>query len=146
MPTTNDNVVQHPDIQQLKSRLQPLRYALVCRAWLRHAGGMVVRKNDGGRTVLQRTADDFSRVNRRSVQRAHKQIITLNQAMLGIQKQATEDFALMGAQVVLQKPSGLLGAGQHARCTHGLKRLPPGYLKRRLKLDILGIAQPPVIH
>ena len=84
MPTTNDNVVQHPDIQQFKSRLQPLRYALVCRAWLGHAGGMVVRKNNGGRTVLQRSADDFSGVNRRPVQRAHKQIITLDQAMLGI--------------------------------------------------------------
>ena len=50
--TGDDEVIQHPDVDQGQRLLQALRKELVGAAWFSYAGGVVVRE-DHGRCVAR---------------------------------------------------------------------------------------------
>ncbi|MOA16239.1 hypothetical protein D3C78_1364400 [compost metagenome] len=69
----DDEVVEHPDINELQCRLQTAGQHQVSMTGLTHARWMVMAKNQCRRIVCQGALDDFSGIDAGAVDRAAKQ-------------------------------------------------------------------------
>lgn len=86
----DDEMIQHPDADQVQRLLQGLRQLVIGGTGLQRAGGMVMRQHDAGGIVRQRRLDHFARIDAGVGQGAAEQFLGADQAVLDVQEQHQE--------------------------------------------------------
>ena len=88
---------------------------------LRHAGRMIVGKDNRRRIDCQYPLHHLPRIHRRPINGAVKELLKTDQAVLVIQKQAGEHLVVIGPQAGLQEAPGQCRAGE------GIATIQVGY-------------------
>src|SRR3990167_9559584 len=94
LTASDDEMIEHFDLDQRERLLQVARQQLVGLAGLRHARRVVVREDHGRSVRGKRSLDYFARIHACLGQRAAKQFFSLDDAMLRVEPEADENFML----------------------------------------------------
>ena len=87
-PVTDDEVIEHPDIQERQRFLQAPRNELIRLAGLEHPGRMVVRKDHRRGVVPQRLPQHLARMHAGAVDRAAEELLEGDQPVAVVEVQA----------------------------------------------------------
>ena len=85
IPARDDDVIQHPDVDESQRLFQCMRQRLVGIAGVRFSRRMIVGQNDAGRIVCQSRLDDFTGINTRLLQGAPKHFPAFDQFVFDIE-------------------------------------------------------------
>ena len=129
-------------MDQGQALLQTLSQVPVGGTRVGFAGWMVVRDNDSGGVVVQTGLDDFPGIHRGRVDGAPKEFFMVNRAMALIEKEAGKNFCGFISQPVDKEVTGIFGPRQGIAAPQGFMEVAPGQLQRRLKLGVVGRADP----
>lgn len=107
---TDDQVVQHSDVQEAQGFLQALGDLAVRFARLWIAARMVVEEDDSHRVELKSALCDDSGMNLAAVDGAGEQVLGRNDVVLVVQEDDPEDFVRQVGAAGHQVIAGLVGA------------------------------------
>jgi len=110
----HDQVVQHPDPDQLQRGDQLTRDGPISFAWLRHPAGVVMRQDAGAGVDSQGRSDDFPGVDAGAVQRAGEEVLAIQDPMAVIQPENVEFFVQASAEPHAEEVAGVLGVADAA--------------------------------
>ena len=110
LQATDDQVVQHPDVEKRQRLLQALGDLAVGLAGLRVPARVVVEEDDRGSVEVQRALGDDSVVDFACVGRAGEQVLGGKDVVLGVEEDDAEDFVRQVGAAGDQVAAGLLGA------------------------------------
>ncbi len=105
-------------------------------ARLGHPRRMIVSRDHRGGVLLQSELHDLAWMHARSVDRAAKQFLELDESMPLVQIQAAKHFVLEIAQAGRQEIAGRLGAREQRPGAHRFRELSPGELGGGLQLRV----------
>lgn len=107
---TDDQVVQHPDIEKCQRLRQAIGDLAVSFAWLRVAAWVIVEKDDGSSVQIQGALGDYSGMNIAAVDGAEEEMFGCQNLVLDVQEDDPEDFVRQVSAAGNQVVSSLVGA------------------------------------
>lgn len=143
---TDDQVVQHSDVQEAQGFLQALGDLAVRFARLWIAARMVVEEDDSHRVELKSALCDDSGMNLAAVDRAKEEMFGCQDVMLGVEEDDAENFVTQMCAAGNQVITGLVGAVDAALALKALLQDGRGgeqnplfvHLELVLSLQVLG--------
>lgn len=144
MAVANHKVIQDAYLDQGQGALQPICEASIGGAGLGHAGWMVVGENNGCGVLGQGGPDDFAGVDARAVESPAKHLLTFNDPVAGIEKQANKDFIGNISQPGDEIGSYFVRAREWTAPTQTLAEKTPSQFNGGDKLAGLGVPESPL--
>ena len=111
----DDQVIEHPHVDESEGFPQPPRDELIRGAGLRQARGMIVVEHDRRRVMRQSRLDDFARVDRGTVDRAPEKILDGDESMPAVEVQHAEHLVLAGAEMHAEELTSEGWRGENGR-------------------------------
>lgn len=137
----DDEVIEYFDLNERERFGQAAREQLVGLARLRHARGMVVGEDHGGRISAQGGFDDFTRVDAGLGQRAAEQFLGRDHTVLRVEEQRDEYLVLAGADREAQVVAHGGGRVERRAGAKLLAQAAARHLQYRRELGRLCLAQ-----
>ena len=132
----HDEVVKHPNIDELQSILQPSGDQLVRRARLCNTRGVVVCQQARGGIMPQGFLHHFARMDARAIDRATEEILALDDSMPAIEVDHAEDFVRQCRKAKDQIVPGRSGRRERSTPAHPMRHADAGgrdnFIGRRL--------------
>ena len=132
---TDNQMVEHPDIDQLQCRFQTPGNPFVCLRGFTDFGGVIVGEDDGCGIQCQRLFDHFPRIDGATVDRASEHFLVLNNFMPVVQKDDTEDLVFGITEHCLQVGFGITGTADGVTIIEALQYAMLGALDELVSLD-----------
>lgn len=107
---TDDQVVQHSDVQEAQRLLQALSDLAVGLAGLRIPARVIVKEDDSGGVEFQGTLGDHPAMDFAAVDGAAEEMLGRNDVVLVVQEDDAEDFVRQMGAAGDQVATGLVGA------------------------------------
>ena len=129
----DDQVVEHPDVDEGEGVAQAHGDELVRVARLGDTRGVVVREDDRRSVVGQRLAEHFTRMDRRAVDGAAEEFLEDDQSVAVVEVEAAEHLVRPVAQLRGKEAAGVGGGVQRLAGAQRRAVVSPRELERALQ-------------
>jgi len=134
-------MVKQPNIHLGQGILQAQGKNLICPAGLGDPRRVVVDHNDRTGIQGQSSPEDLARIDRGAIQGPAEELLESQHTVTIVQKQAAKILFCPVSQVGLQEVPGIRGRTEYRATSQLFAQKTTAQLQRRLKLNILGLAQ-----